>query len=269
MLLSPARFDLDTQVRAVREMTEILSAGLSAEDQTAQSMPDASPTKWHRAHTTWFFETFVLSPLAPGYESCDPSYRFLFNSYYEAIGPRHARNERGLVTRPGVAGVAAYRRHVDDAMARLLSKDTRAEAAAGLVELGLHHEQQHQELLVMDAKHLLACNPCQPVYGTLPWRVPARARHGSGAGEPAWHERAGGLVEVGHDGDGFAYDNEGPRHTVHLEPFAVASSLVTCGEWSEFIADGGYRRPEVWMSDGWATVRQQGWESPDYWFEAE
>src|SRR3954454_21586919 len=207
-LLAADRQRLLESFRRVRAETERRAAPLSPEDQAIQSMPDASPTKWHRAHTTWFFETFVLSPLAPGYESCDPSYRFLFNSYYEAIGPRHARNERGLVTRPGVAGVAAYRRHVDDAMARVLSNDTLAEAAAGLVELGLHHEQQHQELLVMDAKHLLACNPCQPVYGTLPWPVPARAPPAGAAGDPGWHEHAGGLVEVGHDGDGFAYDNE-------------------------------------------------------------
>src|SRR4051794_28544258 len=228
MLLTAAPLDLTGAFRRVRELTEALAAPLSAEDQTAQSMPDASPTKWHRAHTTWFFETFVLSPLAPGYESCDPSYRFLFNSYYEAIGPRHARNERGLVTRPGVAGVAAYRRHVDDAMARLLSNDPRAEAAAGLVELGLHHEQQHQELLVMDAKHLLACNPCQPVYGTLPWPVPARARHAGAAGDPGWHEHAGGLVEGGHDRGGLAHGNENPRPTLPPAPLALASAPGAC-----------------------------------------
>jgi ergothioneine biosynthesis protein EgtB len=240
---------------AVRDLTERLAAPLSAEDQTVQSMPDVSPTKWHRAHTTWFFETFVL---APPYRPYDEDYGYLFNSYYEAVGPRHARPERGLITRPGVAEIAAYRAHVDAAMRDLLARDVPPDTAR-LVELGLHHEQQHQELLVMDIQHVLSCNPLQPAYGTLPWATPRPVATDS------WHEHPGGVVEIGHAGDGFAYDNEGPRHEALLRPFRIAASLVTCRDWIAFIDDGGYRRPELWMSDGWHTVRANGWDAPGYW----
>ena len=240
---------------AVRELTERLAAPLSAEDQTVQSMPDVSPTKWHRAHTTWFFETFVLGP---GYRPYDERYAYLFNSYYEVVGPRHARSERGLITRPGIAEIAAYRAHVDAAMRELLAGELAPETAR-LVELGLHHEQQHQELLVMDIQHVLSCNPLQPAYGALPWSTPVPV-----AGDD-WHEHPGGIVEVGHAGDGFAFDNEGPRHEVLLRPFRIAASLVTCREWLAFIDDGGYRRPELWMSDGWHTVKANAWEAPGYW----
>jgi ergothioneine biosynthesis protein EgtB len=240
---------------SVRDLTERLAAPLGAEDQTVQSMPDVSPTKWHRAHTTWFFETFVLGP---GHRPYDDRFAFLFNSYYEAVGPRHARPERGLITRPGIAEVAAYREYVDAAMRQLLEREL-APTTAALVELGLHHEQQHQELLVMDIQHVFSCSPLQPAYGPLPWPTPRPAR-GDG-----WLEHAGGIVEIGHSGEGFGFDNEGPRHEVLLRPFRIAPSLVTCGEWCAFIDDGGYHRPELWMSDGWQTVRSGAWEAPLYW----
>ena len=243
---------------AVRALTETLASPLSAEDQTVQSMPDVSPTKWHRAHTTWFFETFVLEPHRPGYEVFHPGFGFLFNSYYEGVGPRHTRAERGLVSRPGIAEVARYRHAVDDAMAALLAEPLDPSVAA-LVELGLHHEQQHQELLLMDAKHVLSRNPLRPAYVDWPASPPRELP------PLRWLEHGGGVVAVGHDGDGFCFDNEQPRHEVLLAPFAVADRPVTCGEWCAFIDDGGYRRPELWLSEGWATVTQQGWEAPLYW----
>ncbi|MET0323940.1 MAG: ergothioneine biosynthesis protein EgtB [Ilumatobacteraceae bacterium] len=242
----------------VRSLTERLAAPLGAEDQTVQSMPDVSPTKWHRAHTTWFFETFVLEPWAPGYTAFDEQYRVLFNSYYEAVGPRHARSERGLITRPGIEEVARYRRRVDEQVLELLDGDVDAELSI-LIELGRHHEQQHQELLVMDIEHVLSRNPLNPAYGDLPWTTTYES---AGAG---WTEHDGGIVTVGHAGDGFAFDNEGPRHDTLLQPFRIADSLVTCGDWLAFIDDGGYRRAELWMSDGWHTVQDRGWHAPDYW----
>ncbi len=241
---------------SVRALTEQLAAPLSAEDQTVQSMPDASPTKWHLAHTTWFFEAFVLRPHARGYRAFDPAYEYLFNSYYEAVGPRHPRPQRGMITRPGVAEVMAYRRHVTEAMAALIEGG--AGAWGSLVELGLHHEQQHQELLLMDVKHLLSLNPLKPAYRAA---VPPRGN----AEALAWRDVEGGMVEVGHDGQGFAFDNEGPRHRVWLEPFALASRPTSCGEYLAFIDDGGYRRPELWLSAGWDCVNQRGWQAPLYW----
>ena len=240
----------------VRSHTEQLAEPLSAEDQTVQSMPDASPTKWHLAHTTWFFETFVLRPHERGYRTFDPAYEYLFNSYYEAVGPRHPRPQRGMLTRPGLADVMAYRRHVSNAMAVLLDGTTRD--IDPVVELGLHHEQQHQELILMDIKHLLSLNPLKPAY----W--PSSPSHGA-AMPPAWRDFEGGLVEIGHDGEGFAFDNEGPRHRVWLEPFALASRPTNCGEYLAFIEDGGYRRPEFWLSAGWDCVNQRGWMAPLYW----
>jgi ergothioneine biosynthesis protein EgtB len=246
---------------AVRGETERLAAPLSPEDQTVQSMPDASPTKWHLAHTTWFFETFVLKPHAPGYRAFDPAYEYLFNSYYEAVGPRHPRPQRGLLSRPGAEEIMAYRRHVTDAMAGLLEQG--AANVADLVELGLHHEQQHQELILMDAKHMLSLNPLRPAYRPAPHAAvsPAAALD--------WIAHEGGLVEVGHDdrheGSGFAFDNEGPRHRVWLDPFALASRPTNCAEYLAFIEDGGYRRPEFWLSAGWDCVRQRDWDAPLYW----
>ena len=241
----------------VRETTERLAAPLSAEDQTVQSMPDVSPTKWHRAHTSWFFETFLLSKYAPGYECFDDAYGYLFNSYYEAVGPRHARPHRGLLTRPGVDDIAAYRQHVDKWMLDFLYCGL-PEPLAPLLELGLHHEQQHQELLLMDIQHVFSCNPLRPAYGELPWATPSQ----DGAG---WLEHGGGVVEIGHDRTDFAFDNEGPRHEALLRPFRIGRRLVTCGEWRTFVDDGGYRRPELWMSDGWATVQAEAWDAPAYW----
>jgi ergothioneine biosynthesis protein EgtB len=251
---------LAERYRSVRAHSLQLSAPLSAEDQQVQSMPDVSPTKWHLAHTTWFFETFLLKPRLAGYRVFDEAYDFLFNSYYEAVGPRHARAERGLITRPSVEEVRAYRAHVDEAMARLLAGGD--PDVARLTELGLNHEQQHQELLLMDIKHVLSCNPLQPAY--------APAREGSGdATSLGWTHFGEGLYEIGHDGHGFAFDNEGPRHRVFVEAFRLADRLVTAGEYLSFIEDGGYRRPELWLSDGWATVKAQDWTAPLYWDEGD
>ncbi|MGA2835861.1 MAG: ergothioneine biosynthesis protein EgtB [Acidimicrobiales bacterium] len=243
---------------ATRRLTEQLAAPLSAEDQTVQSMPDVSPTKWHRAHTSWFFETFLLTPSLAGYEVFDPGFGFLFNSYYVGVGDRFPRPDRGLISRPGVAEIADYRRHVDGAMGVLLARglDT---GTASLVELGIHHEQQHQELLLMDIKHVLSRNPTLPAYASLATPAP-------GVDSPtAWTTHPGGTASVGHAGSGFGFDNEFPRHLVHLEPFAIADRTVTCGEWLAFMDDGGYRRPELWLSDGWATVQSDGWDAPLYW----
>jgi ergothioneine biosynthesis protein EgtB len=255
LLTSP--IDLEQQFRTVRSFTEALAARLSPEDQTAQSMPDASPAKWHRAHTSWFFEEFVLS--STGYAVFDPTYRYLFNSYYEAVGARHPRPQRGLVTRPGVAEIGRYRGAVDEAMAVALADGRLGEMALRLAELGCHHEQQHQELLLMDAKHLLSHHAFDPVYVERP------AEADVGPTPQSWRPVPAGLVEIGHPGGGFAFDNEGPSHRHYLEPFEIAERAVTNTEWLEFMADGGYRRPELWLSDGWARVQAEGWDSPGYW----
>jgi len=259
--------DLDSvlnRYRGVRALTEALAAPLHAEDQVVQSMPDVSPTKWHRAHTTWFFETFLLRPSQPGYRPFHDKFAFLFNSYYEAAGPRHARPERGLLSRPTVAEVTEYREHVDRAMTAFVTgvSGDRWSEVAPLVDLGLHHEQQHQELLLMDIEHVLSVNPLDPAYRATPFPDTEESPAG-------WVEHDGGLVEIGHDTSdpvaGFAFDNEGPLHSVHLEPYRLADRLVTAGEWREFIDDGGYERPDLWLSDGWHTVRARGWEAPLYW----
>ncbi len=247
---------------ATRRLTEDLASPLSPEDQTVQSMPDVSPTKWHRAHTSWFFETFLLEPSAPGYRSFDPAYGELFNSYYQSVGAPFPRAERGVVSRPGVEDVAHYRAHVDAAMLALLDRPVDGPTSS-LVELGIHHEQQHQELLLMDIKHVLACNPLRPAYDELPAPAPARP------GSATWTKHAGGSYRIGHAGQSFGFDNEFPRHEVHLEPFALCDQPVTCADWSAFIEDGGYHRPELWLSDGWATVREQDWEGPLYWTAGE
>ncbi|HEX9530504.1 MAG TPA: ergothioneine biosynthesis protein EgtB, partial [Acidimicrobiales bacterium] len=263
--------DQGQRFASVRRLTETLASPLSPEDQTVQTMADVSPTKWHRAHTSWFFETFLLEPSFPGYRAFDPEYGYLFNSYYEAIGSRHPRAERGLLSRPGIAEIAAYRRHVDEAMAALIESlplDP-VPPAAGLVELGLHHEQQHQELLLMDIKHVLSRNPLQPGY-QCPADGPRRdaqpsARPSRSNPSLGWLTHAGGLADVGAGAEGFAFDNERPRHVAHLEPFAIADRPVTCGDWLEFLADGGYERPECWLSDGWAAVRSGLIQAPLYW----
>ncbi len=253
----PPAAELLARFLAVRALTERLAAPLSAEDQTAQSMPDASPTKWHRAHTSWFFEEFLLGP-AGAYRPFDPTFGYLFNSYYEAVGPRHPRAQRGLVTRPSTADVGRYRAHVEQAVVALLQRGVDA-AQAEVVELGLNHEQQHQELLVMDALHLLSGHPFAPAMLDRPDEddpdpVPL-----------TWRAVPGGLHDIGHDGVGFGYDNEGPRHTVHLVPFQIAERAVINDDWLAFVADGGYARPELWLADGWAAVQQQGWQAPGYW----
>ncbi len=262
--VSPAA--LAGRYREVRERTDWLAAPLSPEDQTAQSMPDASPTKWHRAHTTWFFETFVLKPCHAGYQPLDSTYAYLFNSYYNAVGPQFFRPHRGLVTRPGVAAVGEYRAHVDRAMRDLLEgrAPLKAEIPTAVVELGLNHEEQHQELILTDLKHLLAHNPLWPVYRERPAERPAGA-----APALAWRGYDEGIYEVGHAGTAFAFDNEGPRHKVFLQPFELGTRLITAGEYLEFIADGGYRRSELWLSDGWRTVQERGWQGPGYWLEAD
>ena len=249
-----------TRYAAVRAHTEGLAASLSPEDQCVQSMPDASPTKWHRAHTTWFFEEFVLGPFLPGYQAFDPECRYLFNSYYETVGPRHPRPQRGLLTRPSAGEIGTYRTHVDAFMAELLARDS---AITPIVELGLQHEQQHQELLLTDILHAFAQSPLSPA--ALPdWHEPASA-----PGPTRFVACDGGLVRIGHDGAGFCFDNETPAHTVFLEPYGLASHLVRNSDWLAFIADGGYRTPTLWMSDGWARVQQDGWSAPLYWRETD
>ena len=250
---------------AVRRETEALTANLAPEDQSIQSMPDVSPTKWHLGHTTWFFETFLLSRFDPDYRVFDPAFGFLFNSYYEAAGPRHPRAERGLLSRPTVDIVMAYRDHVTAATARLIERIAEPEwiEIAGLLELGAHHEQQHQELILMDIKHIFSLNPLLPAYQAPQLQVQATVS------SPPWVDFAGGLKEIGHWGSGFAFDNESPRHKVWIEPFRLAARPVTCGEYLGFIEEAGYKRPEFWLSDGWATVREQGWEAPLYWLREE
>ncbi|MGE0226680.1 MAG: ergothioneine biosynthesis protein EgtB [Acetobacteraceae bacterium] len=245
---------------SIRNHTEMLAGNLTPEDQCVQSMPDASPAKWHRGHTTWFFEQFVLVPSAPGYAVFDETFRFLFNSYYEAVGARHPRPMRGLLTRPSCEHVAAYRQHVDHAMLRLLRDGVAAEVAA-LVELGLQHEQQHQELLLTDMLHAFAQSPLSPA--VLPgWREETPAADG-----PDFLTIAGGQALIGHRGDGFCFDNETPAHEAILRDFAIGTRLVRNRDWLAFIADGGYRTPTLWMSDGWAVVQANGWTAPLYWRE--
>ena len=242
-----------------RRYTEQLCANLSAEDQCVQSMPDASPAKWHRAHSTWFFEQFLLIPYLDDYQPFSPDFSYLFNSYYEAVGERHPRFARGMITRPGTDEVTAYRKHVDKGVASLLG---RGEQFGKLVELGMQHEQQHQELLLTDILHAFSLNPLKP--SVIPsWKAPHR-----GSGRERFIEHRGGIVPVGHESAGFAFDNEGPRHEVLLRPFAIGSSVVRNAAWLQFMEDGGYRRPTLWMSEGWATALSEGWCSPAYWREA-
>ena len=257
-----ARGALLRRYGATRARTETLAAPLSAEDQTVQSMPDVSPTKWHRAHTSWFFENFLLTPFAPDYRAFDPVYGYLFNSYYEGAGARHPRPERGLLSRPGIADIARYRSHIDEAMEALITRASLAtwRKIAPLIELGINHEEQHQELILMDIKHVLALNPLDIAY------APAPAAPRSGAASPLdFLPIDGGLHEIGYGGNGFAFDNETPRHKVWVEPFGLGARLVTCGEYLAFIEDGGYREPRWWLSEGWATVQREGWEAPLYW----
>jgi dimethylhistidine N-methyltransferase len=240
----------------MRRHTLDLIAPLTPEDMVVQSMPDASPVKWHLAHTTWFFETFLLTGRT-NYTAFDADYAFLFNSYYEALGARQPRAQRGLLTRPPLDDILAYRRHVDTHMQALL-KDDLDDATSDLVRLGLAHEEQHQELLLMDIQHLFSQSPITPAYDPG-WQTDETGRRGH------FQLRPGGLVEIGHAGSGFAFDNEGPRHKVWLQPFEISDRLVTNGEWLTFMADGGYARADLWLSDGWAQVQSHDWTAPFYW----
>ncbi|WP_417608957.1 ergothioneine biosynthesis protein EgtB [Parasphingorhabdus sp.] len=241
----------------VRRYSLRLAEGLSDADATAQSMDDASPTKWHLAHTSWFFETFLLRDHVAGYRLFDDDYPYLFNSYYEAEGARHARPERGLLTRPPLTDVMEYRRHVDGAMAQAIPGFD--EALLDLVELGLHHEQQHQELLLTDILHLFSCNPLKPAYSEK------TTLSSVDASPLEWIDGRSGVHQIGHDGTGFGFDCEGPRHDVLLHPHALANRPVTNGEWLGFIEDGGYRDSSHWLSDGWAWVQEQDIDTPLYW----
>ncbi|MGE5624663.1 MAG: ergothioneine biosynthesis protein EgtB [Bacillota bacterium] len=244
---------------AVRVLTLELCRGLGPEDMALQSMPDASPAKWHLAHTSWFFEEFVLAPHAKGYTPFHPDFRYLFNSYYESVGPRHPRPARGLLSRPGVSEILDYRAHVDRYMQALLEARRGDAALDALVTLGLNHEQQHQELLLMDIKHLFSLNPLRPAWRDLP-AMP------SPADVPLkFLPRGAGQVSIGHGGRGFAFDNETPRHAALLTAHALASRPVNNREYKEFIRDGGYRRSELWLSDGWAARERESWERPLYW----
>ncbi len=261
--LSPAQdVTLAEAFVSVRRMTEQLCASLSAEDQMLQSMPEASPAKWHQAHTTWFFETFILLRHVSGYQPLNSSYTYLFNSYYKQLGGHPLRANRGLLSRPSLAEVEAYRKHVDDHMLHLLERGPEADVAAK-VELGLNHEQQHQELILTDVKHGLWMHPLRPTYRPRPAEL-------DGESEPLrWFNYDGGLHWIGYGGHGFAFDNEGPRHQEFLRPFRIASRLVTNAEYADFIRDGGYSRPELWLSDGWDAVNANNWRAPLYWNEQE
>ncbi|WP_283149432.1 ergothioneine biosynthesis protein EgtB [Silvimonas soli] len=251
---------LQDRYLAVRARTLALVAPLDAEDMVVQSMPDASPGKWHLAHTTWFFETFLLSALLPDYPLFNPQFGYLFNSYYEALGPRQPRPQRGLLTRPTLTQVLDYRSHVDEYMTELLQSD-QSGTVTELVELGLAHEEQHQELLLMDILHLFGMSRLKPAYDEdWPGNAPGRRGH--------FKRLAGGKVELGAATDGFAFDNETPRHSVWLQPFEISDRLVTNGEWLTFMADGGYSRAEYWLSDGWTLVQNEGWQAPLYWERA-
>jgi ergothioneine biosynthesis protein EgtB len=259
---------LAAAVRRTRAVTLALAAPLSPEDQTIQSMPDASPTKWHLAHTTWFWETFILAPHTSGYEVFDPRFAFLFNSYYEALGQRHARAERGLVSRPGVAEILDYRGHVDEALAAFAERQPETFRLQGdLIALGIAHEEQHQELILTDIKHALAANP----FATAAYPPPTRAAEAPVAAPAlAWRAFAGGEVEIGAADDAsFAFDNERPRHRAILTPFALASRPATNAEYHAFIEDGGYDNPVFWLSDGWSLRQGEGWAAPLYWRKAE
>jgi ergothioneine biosynthesis protein EgtB len=256
--LSSPVLELGDRYRQVRQLSEWICQPLATEDYVIQSMPDVSPPKWHLAHTTWFFETFLL-PHLPGYEPFHPQFGYLFNSYYEAVGQRHPRPQRGLLSRPTVETIYSYRAYVDQAMQELLAQPLDS-AIESLVLLGLHHEQQHQELLLTDIKHILALNPLRPSYRTdLPLPPdPVTSKE-------KWLDYSGGLYTIGHSGDSFAFDNESPQHPVYLQDYYLSARLVTNGEYLEFIEAGGYSKPEYWLSEGWATVQTEGWQTPLYW----
>ncbi|MEP7068276.1 MAG: ergothioneine biosynthesis protein EgtB [Usitatibacter sp.] len=244
---------------AVRDATRALAAPLSAEDCAIQSMPDASPVKWHLAHTTWFFETFILARHDPQRVAFHPAFRVLFNSYYNAVGEKHPRPQRGLLSRPSLDEVLAYRGAVEQEVVALLEASALAPELEALVDLGIQHEQQHEELILTDLKHMLSCNPLRPAYQKNWPLTPIQP------GESRWVRVGGGERRIGHPGGGFSFDNEMPRHSVWIHDFEIASHLVTHGNFVDFIEDGGYRRPELWLSAGWDAVATRGWEAPLYW----
>jgi ergothioneine biosynthesis protein EgtB len=244
--------------REVRAETERRAALLSPEDQVVQSMPDASPTKWHRAHVTWFFEQFLLRPFAKDYTPFDERFAYLFNSYYVAVGPRQARPQRGLITRPDAAEVTAYRAHVDAAVGALIQSAKDFDKLAPIIEIGLHHEQQHQELLLTDILHAFSFNQTHPAYDSH-WQWPRAER------KKTEGTRIAGIHLIGHGDGGFCFDNEQPAHQILLQPVRLEPGLVTNRHWLEFMADGGYATPTIWLSDGWAAAEAQGWEAPGYW----
>ncbi|WP_372627560.1 ergothioneine biosynthesis protein EgtB [Arsukibacterium sp.] len=247
-----------SQFQRVRRQTIALTEGLTAEDMVVQSMPDASPLKWHLAHTSWFYEHFILQQHHDDYQLFNPDYQYLFNSYYDAVGPRHARPARGLLTRPPLNDILAYRQHVETHMVALLERQLPQVAA--LLTLGLHHEMQHQELMLTDILHLLSSNPLAPA---LQQQTSAFSDGQAPATQMLSHQ--GGLLQIGATNEGFSYDCENPRHQVYLQPFKLASRPVTNGEWLKFIDDGGYQNPLLWLSDGWHCAQQQGWQAPLYW----
>lgn len=262
---SVAGTSLIEQYQRVRRFSEELCEPLVDEDYVIQSMPDVSPAKWHLAHTSWFWEMFLLTPSVPGYQLFHPQYPYLFNSYYNSLGDRHCRPKRGVLSRPTVTDTYEYRRHIDEHVLELLEKMDADQLAqvAPIVELGLHHEQQHQELMVTDIKHVFSCNPLNLVY---------RERAAASPNAPLietpplkWVSFAGGVYGIGHQGDGFAFDNEGPRHQQFLQPFQIASRLITNGEYLEFIKDGGYHNSLLWLSDGWIKAQNDHWQAPLYW----
>ena len=264
---------LDERLAQCRTRTLALVEGLSDADATVQSMDDASPAKWHLAHTTWFFEEFVLGQYSRGYRPVDSRYRFLFNSYYEAVGARHPRPRRGMLTRPSLEEIVEYRLRVDESLLRLL-RDPLPQPAHDLVALGIQHEQQHQELLLTDVLHLFAQNPLRPAYRACP--EPPRQfasqtpdADAAASPTPAWVEYPGGCLEIGHAGPGFAFDCELPRHRQVLVPYALATHPVSNGQWLEFVSDGGYRDARLWLSDGWKQVQVEGWQAPQYWERCE
>jgi ergothioneine biosynthesis protein EgtB len=261
---NPSRESLSEGFKTVREFSHTLAEPLEIEDYVIQSMPDASPTKWHLAHTSWFFETFVLSKAVKGYKSPSPRYAYLFNSYYIQAGERHLRPKRGLISRPTVEETYNYRNYVDEHMIEFFKNaDKKAWSIfSPVIEIGIHHEQQHQELMVTDIKHVFSENPLRPAYKN------GKTENGKRTGQiplAKWIDFEGGVHSIGHGGNGFGYDNEFPRHKVYLEPFRLQSRLVTNGEYMEFIEDGGYRTPELWLSEGWATAEGNNWQAPLYW----
>lgn len=259
--VAPSIGSLNHVFMVVRRFTERLVESLSAEDCMVQSMDDTSPTRWHLAHTTWFFETFALCG-EPGYEVFDDSYAHLFNSYYNTLGPQFQRSRRGIISRPGMEEIRRYRHYVEEQIMQRLHSTAYADRVRQILEIGLHHEQQHQELLLTDIKHALSCNPTFPVYRKASFGAAAIATPTDGG-----VNIAAGIYEVGHAGNGFAYDNEAPRHRTFVPECSISRKLVTCGEYLDFIREGGYERPELWLSSGWNVVQRERWSAPLYWFE--